>query len=934
MKLKQFLQPLDAGFSTPSAARKLLRMLGGALMLCLLCSLVFALSMAFNHQASLSRRNMNAAMYEAQLYLSQRESLLEHLGRNLVPLSVGWNLFDDAAAHTHMPQLLALDERRGLLLGVRDRAELREKGLGLVHVEFPPGKPALVHSLSSGVPTRAPLPQAVLQALQELPQDFQAPRVHWLSDGEEGSRRLFLFQRLEGTADAGWLGLEIATVDLDRALRFPGAGDYLLLDHQRRMVIASDPLNAPVDALGDLWAGDRFDFTGLGPLPQREVLLKHLGASDWVLAYYLGIGHLLAALWLPALLALGLTLLAGTFVHRLGRRIDQRLIVPSQQRLQALKESEAFSRAVIQASPVALCALRRADAAVVLENPLARQWLDDGRVIEHEAPRWIAQAFAEGGGGAGEELESAAGRHLNLCYVPTRYNGEDVLFCAFSDISARKQAEAELARAKQLADAANEAKTLFLATMSHEIRTPLYGVLGTLELLGHTELNLQQTDYLQAIQRSSSTLLQLISDVLDVSKIESGQLSLEPVVFSAVEVTEGAVASFSAAAQAKGVQIYACLDPELPARMRGDAACIRQILNNLLSNAVKFTDSGRIVVRLRAGAPDDERQVLVWQVTDTGSGIGAEEQARLFEPFYQVRRSVHQFGGTGLGLSICQRLSQLMGGSLKLVSESGLGSSFSLHLPLERVAAPAERQELDGCVVQVLAPVRELADNLCGWIARWGGRARVATPDVLGEADERTLLVEVRLSDMPQASLADWPGCRVILSQDGYSEPRLQGCDWLVNLNGLDALRRALGLAQGCVSAAACSGPAPVVHQLGIRVLVAEDNVINQLILKDQLEALGCTVELVSDGQEALQRWRPERFDVVLTDINMPRMNGYQLAAELRRRGCLQPIIGATANAMREERERCVAAGMSDCLLKPMDLESLQRSLAPLAKET
>ena len=934
MKLKQFLRPLDADFSTPRALRKLLRLLSGALMLCLLCTLAFALSMTFNHEVSLSRRTMNAAVYEAQLYLSQRESLLEHLARRVLPIAESTALADDTQAAERGLAMVVLPmggDELGLLLSARDLDELRSKRLGLFHVEA--GMYPVVTRLIQSGPPSAPLSPTVLEALSQKPPLETAPRVLWLSDAGEAERRLLLLERLGGGMNNGWLGLEIRGADLDAVLRVAGAGDYLLLDSRHRVAFASNFDKAPMEALRAWRAGDSFDFTGFSS-PQ-VVLRKHLGASNWTLVYAIGVGQMLSALWLPLLLAALLVLVADVLLQRLNRRIDQRLIVPAQQRLETLKESEAFSRAVIQTAPVALCVLRRADASVVLENQQAQQWLGGSEVFASDGPAWIAQAFGEAGGAASAELQAGDGRHLYLCYTATRYKGEDVLLCAFSDISARKQAEAELARAKQLADTANEAKTLFLATMSHEIRTPLYGVLGTLELLGRTDLDLQQTGYLQAIHRSSSTLLQLISDVLDVSKIEAGQLDLELVEFSPVELTEDAVQSFAAAAEAKGVQIYAYLDPDLPARMRGDAACIRQILNNLLSNAVKFTDNGRIVVRLRAGLADGERRMLAWQVSDTGPGIDAQDQVHLFEPFYQVHRSTHQVGGTGLGLSICQRLTQLMSGSLTLVSEVGLGSSFSLRLPLESVPSPIEPQELAGCTVQVLSPVHELGENLCGWINRWGGRARLATPSVLAEADEHTLLVELQLPDVPCVAPPDWPGCRVIMSPDGYAEPRLQGCDWLVGLHGLGGLRRALARAQGCVySACEQDGLAPPLRDFGLRVLVAEDNAINQLILKDQLEALGCVVELVSDGQEALQRWRPESFDVVLSDINMPRMNGYQLATELRRRGCQQPIIGATAKAMREERGRCLTAGMNECLLKPVDLESLQRCLADAIEGT
>ncbi len=197
-------------------------------------------------------------------------------------------------------------------------------------------------------------------------------------------------------------------------------------------------------------------------------------------------------------------------------------------------------------------------------------------------PGWIRQAFAEPDAPLDETFVTSTGRHLHLSSVATRYKGEDVLLCAFNDISASKQVEAALETARQSADAANEAKTLFLATMSHEIRTPLYGVLGTLELLSRTTLDSQQRDYLQALERSSATLLQLICDVLDVSKIEAGQLALELSEFSPLELVHEVVQGYSASALGKGLELYACLDPQLPLRLLGDPARIRQILNNLL----------------------------------------------------------------------------------------------------------------------------------------------------------------------------------------------------------------------------------------------------------------------------------------------------------------------------------------------------------------
>ena len=221
--------------------------------------------------------------------------------------------------------------------------------------------------------------------------------------------------------------------------------------------------------------------------------------------------------------------------------------------------------------------------------------------------------------------------------------------------------------------------------MSHEIRTPLYGVLGNIELLELTSLDKRQREYLSTIQRSSSVLFQLISDVLDVSKIESGQMAVEAKDFCPLDVFEDAVRSYAATAANKGLTIFACADATLPPRVRGDAVRIRQIINNLLSNAIKFTDSGRVVLRLKVSELEQGQVSLQWQVSDTGVGISEQQLAQLFKPFSQVGGS-ERAGGAGLGLSICARLCEMMGANLRVVSEPGLGSSFSLHTRLPVVA--------------------------------------------------------------------------------------------------------------------------------------------------------------------------------------------------------------------------------------------------------
>ncbi|WP_312254256.1 ATP-binding protein [Stutzerimonas nitrititolerans] len=939
MKLAQFLRRQDSSFSPPNAARKLLRLLAWVVIACLFFTLSLFLAASFNSEVSQLRRQMNAAMYKAQDYLGQRESLLNQIVRG-----VTWNAREPLLQWRQMSAPVPPYEQVFVSLGEpdsswrlalfgHDLSRMEAERLNLIYVSPAPDRS--VSRLYGAPALNAVIPTAVLEALGQSGASKEERQVRWLADPTDPQARLYLFTRVSSEQEIGWLGLELFGADLSAAFDVPEAGHFLLLDRDHRAVLGSVVTPQLGLQFRNLWAGDNFAFCGSSLLPSHLALLKHLGNSDWALIYYFNLSELLVPMWPRVLAALFFLLVCSLLIWSACRRINRRLIDPAQHRLASLVENESFSRAMIQTAPVALCVLRRNDAKVVLENRLAQQWLGSGDERRYWSHGWLERGFSSGEEGGSEEVETQTGRHLYLSYTPTRYKGEDVLCCAFSDISARKQTEAALAEAKRLSDAANEAKTLFLATMSHEIRTPLYGVLGTLELLGRTALDYQQSGYLRAIQHSSSTLLQLISDVLDVSKIEFGQLSLEPVEFSPLELTLESVQSYAATARAKGLRIYACCDPQMPERMLGDSTRIRQILNNLLSNAVKFTDSGRVVLRVRYEPGEGWYDTLHWQVADTGIGIPEDQQANLFDAFYQVSGNTRMTGGTGLGLSICKRFTDLMGGQLRVVSDVGLGSSFSFSLPLQCVdIQPPTRPQLCNSTVWVHAPTRELAESLCGWIIRWGARAQVVTGDQLIEEDISGVLVDLRFDPHDRKPLPTWRGCRVLVTDMGGEQPCQEGCDWHVGRYNLAGLCRALAAAQGCVSgeAARLAEVLPEIG-LGLRVLLVEDNPINQLILRDQLEALGCAVELTADGRQALARWRPDAFDVVITDANMPHLNGYELARTLRQRGYCGPIIGAIANAMHEERERCLAAGMNLCLLKPVDLRTLRQCLNNLPAE-
>ena len=929
MKLKQFFRPLDASFSTSIAARTLLRSFFVALLLSLFGGFYVYLNSSFEREISQRRGYMSAAILEAQRFFTGHEILLKSLSLSAVPYGLTGIAPPDALPGETQLVLGQGAAAWSLWLTDRELNYLHDDQINLLYVKA--GAAEHVERLTQSTHHQLPIDQDILSQLKVLERSpLPVMGEYWFNATPNlvlaQSTSLYLFTLLDKRDPlSGWLGLEIEGRDISAAMDRKHAGDFVVLNALGEEIFSSALNPGLKQAMQGLSNDRHFGFTGDGLWPDYLIMRNQLGYADLQVVYSMAVGRLLVALREPLLITLFLALSSTIGLWLLARRIERQLITPAIYRKQALIESEAFSRAVIQTAPMALCVLRRANGSVVLENALAQQWLGQGRERDNLCHDWIAQAY-EGDEQHRCDEFSVAGRHLHIRFVATRYKGEDVLLCAFSDVSAHKQVEMALEQAKRVADKANEAKTLFLATMSHEIRTPLYGALGTLELLGRTQLSPRQKEYLQAIQNSSSTLLQLICDVLDVSKIEAGQLVLEVSEFAPLDLIQEVVNGYSAAAQSKGLQLYAHIDPQLPERLMGDGTRIRQILNNLLSNAVKFSESGQVVVRVKVESRSDERITVLWQVTDTGQGIAQEDQPFLFDPFYQTGSRAGVIKGTGLGLSICQRLMYLMSGSMRVVSEPGLGSSFTLSLPLEQGRSPGldDVGALLPETVFVVSSIPEMAENICGWLRRWGAKGQVlrAGMDI---CDSNAVLVELHPGECERRLEVSWPGPVVVACANVCAEPpERETSQWHVNLSYLQDLRRAVSQAQGLSPYARPVDPSTQIYTpLGLHVLVAEDNAISQLILKDRLEALGCTVELASDGVEALALWRHQVFDRVLTDVNMPRMNGYELASQLRMLGCRPPIIGATANAQHEERDRCLAVGMDECLVKPFGLNAL-----------
>jgi signal transduction histidine kinase/CheY-like chemotaxis protein len=597
-------------------------------------------------------------------------------------------------------------------------------------------------------------------------------------------------------------------------------------------------------------------------------------------------------------------------------------------------------RRALIGSRFALTIVEQGDAAIETNGTR----IYDQKILGPLGPRWIA--WREG------LVRTDAGQPAEMQSVGR-------------DVTDRTETERALGEARDHADAANRAKSRFLAMASHEIRTPLNGIIGMSGLLLDTPLTPEQTTYAKAVKTSGDALMSLIEELLDYSKIEAGKIDLEHRPFALTGLIEDITELLAPRAQARKLEIAAYVDERLPMEVIGDAARLRQVLLNLAGNAIKFTSTGGVALIVEPGIWPNEISFLV---RDTGIGIAPEAQQRIFREFEQADDGIaRSYGGTGLGLSISERIVKRMGGRITLESKLGVGSTFEIAVPL--VGSDTSRQkpftapELTGQSIMLVAPQTIEASLIARRLQRWGGQTCMVSDIAVAEAllPERSwqaVLLDHAFGVAEVEALGE--GARIHAAQrilmftpaarhdlklssafTGYLVKPLRAASLAARLTSAPEIAAPDIAGDPLIDPPDQTGTPAAAPVRGLSVLVAEDNEINALLMRSLLTRLGHHAVITTNGEAALESWLAAKsagapYDLVLMDIQMPQLDGIETTKRIRAREAGQPgrptpILALTANTLVEDRYACFEAGMDGFLVKPLDRDKLAEALAGLA---
>ncbi|OTA17315.1 hybrid sensory histidine kinase BarA [Xenorhabdus vietnamensis] len=603
---------------------------------------------------------------------------------------------------------------------------------------------------------------------------------------------------------------------------------------------------------------------------------------------------------------------------------ERKMFVPALDNAIRLEEHEQFNHKIVASAPVGISILRVSDGANILSNELAHNYT---QMLTHTDQKRIVDIICDKTSSY-IDVVTSNNNHLQISFVHSRYRNEEVAICVLIDVSTRVRMEKSLQEMASAAEQANQAKSMFLATVSHELRTPLYGIIGNLELMQSHSLLPESARLLATMNNSSSLLLKIISDILDFSKIESNQLKIEPKDFSCREIISHVISNYLPLTAKKGLGLYCYIEPEVPDSIFSDPVRLQQIISNLLNNAIKFTASGCVVIEVTM-----THGYLYISIKDTGIGIEDKLQLQLFEPFFQISANKeHPSHGTGLGLAICEKLINLMDGDIEFVSQKYVGSIFSIRIPLYGVKYHAKQLSDQRSKRRILLYIHNnfLEKYLQNFLSQ--NHFQVAFYDE-GAIDGTEILI-IDQTDKPNISVYHF----IEISEKHIGPPeQIRENYWLYNtyeLNDLDSMLDNILIEHTFLPTAPVLA-SPILTKITqadsclntVKVLVVDDHPINRHLLVDQLNSIGFRASMVNDGIDAIEYLKNNPIDIILTDVNMPNMDGYELAQYLRSRGYTKSIIGITANALAEEKQRCVNMGMDDCLSKPVSLSILKETL-------